>query len=168
MTIINWAQNILAGEDDLNDDMYLNGSCRQNDAKEDEMRLIEQVVADAGWLDGSPDGVEIVDPEGILPITEKTSSQWSSLIQSIRKMIIADRSKNIPAGASKPFGEINGTDKVFFDTMTSYLSRKFVPDQPGAMNILNAVIQKFKLNLEQEKAFRIVANHATIDNPNQL
>ena len=155
-------------DEELEDDMYLNGSCRQNDAKEDEMRLVEQVVAGAGWLDSSPDGVELVDPEGFVPTAKTTGSQWSSLIQSIRKMIIADRSKNLSAGASKPFGEIKGTDKVFVDTMTSYLSRKFVPDQPGAVNILITVLQKFKLNLEQERAFRIVANHATIDNPTQL
>ena len=155
-------------DDEINDNMYLNGSCRQNDAKEDEMRLVEQVVSGAGWLDNSPDGVEIVDPEGFIPIAKNTGSQWSSLIQSIRKMIIADRSKNIPTGAIKSFGEIKGTDKVFVDTMTSYLSRKFVPDQPGAVNILNMVIQKFKLNQEQERAFRIVANHATVDNPTQL
>ena len=155
-------------DEELNDDMYLNGSCRQNDAKENEMRLVEQIVAGAGWLDNSPDGVEIMDPEDFVPIAKNTSSQWSSLIQSIRKMIIADRSKNLPTGASKPFGEIKGTDKVFVDTMTSYLSRKFVPEQTGAVNILNTVIQKFKLNTEQERAFRIVANHATIDNPTQL
>ena len=52
--------------------------------------------------------------------------------------------------------------------MTSYHSRKFVPDQPGAVNILNMVIQQFNLNREQEKAFCIVANHTTIDNPTQL
>jgi len=155
-------------DEELNDDMYLNGSCRQNDAKENEMRLVEQVVAGAGWLDSSPDGVEIVDPKGFVPIIKNTGSQWSSLIQSIRKMIIADHSKNLPAGTSKPFGEVKGTNKVFVDTMTSYLSQKFVPNQPGAVNILNVVIQKFKLNLEQERAFCIVANHATIDNPTQL
>jgi hypothetical protein len=55
-------------DEELNDDMYLNGSCRQNDAKENEMRLVEQVVAGAGWLDNSPDGVEIVDPKGFVPI----------------------------------------------------------------------------------------------------
>jgi PIF1-like helicase len=155
-------------DEELNDDMYLNGSCRQNDAKENEMRLVEQSVAGAGWLDSSPDGVEIVDREGFVPITKNTGSQWSSLIQNIRKMIIADRSKNLPARASKPFGEIKGTDKVFIDTMTSFLSQKFIPDQPGAVNILNTVIKRFNLNLEQERAFRIVANHATIDNPTQL
>ena len=155
-------------EEELNDEMYLNGSCRQNDAKEYEMQQVEQTVAGAGWLDNSPDGIDIVDPNGIVPAVENTSSQWSSLIQSIRKMIIADRSKNLPAGPSKPFEELKGTDKVFVDTMTSYLSRKYVPDQVGAVNMLEMVLQKFKLNPEQERAFRIVANHATIDNPTQL
>ena len=155
-------------DDELNDNMYLNGSCRLNDAKEDEIRLVEQVVAGAGWLDNSPDGVEIVDPEGFVPISKNTGSQWSLLIQNIHKMIIADHSKNLPARVNKPFSEIKGIDKVFIDTMTSYLSQKFVPDQPGAINILNTVVHKFKLNPEQERAFCIVANHATIGNPTQL
>src|SRR6266699_6024045 len=83
-------------------------------------------------------------------------------------MIQADRSKNLPPGPVKPCGELHKTDKVFIDTMTSYLSQKFVPDKPGAINILELVIQNFKLNTEQERAFRIVANHATINNPTQL
>ena len=83
-------------------------------------------------------------------------------------MIVADRLKNLPTGPNKPFDELHETDKVFVDTMTSYLSQKFVPDQPGAINVLESVIQKFKLNTEQERAFRIVANHATINNPTQL
>ena len=34
--------------------------------------------------------------------------------------------------------------------------------------MIDSVIKKFDLNSEQERAFRIVANHATIDNPTQL
>ena len=83
-------------------------------------------------------------------------------------MIIADHSKNLPAGPSKPFEELKDTDKVFVDTLTSYLSRKYVPDQVEAVNMLEMVLQKFKLNPEQGRAFRIVANHATIDNSTQL
>src|SRR5271168_857427 len=85
-----------------------------------------------------------------------------------KKKIIADRSKNLPSGPNKPFDELHGTDKVVVDTMTSYLSRNFVPDKPGPINVLESVIQKFKLNTEQGRAFRIVANHATINNPTQL
>jgi len=159
-----WKDN----DEDLNDEMYLTGSSRQNDAKEEEMRHVEQTVAGAGWLDKSPDGINKIDTDHITPTVDNSGSQWTSLIQSIRKKFIADRSKNLPTGPNKPFDELHGTDKVFVDTMTSYLSRKFVPDQPGAINVLESVVQKFKLNTEQERAFRIVANHATINNPTQL
>ena len=127
-----WKDN----DEELNDEMYLTGSSRQNDAKEEEMRHVEQIVAGAGWLDQSPDGINKVDPEGITPTADNSGSQWSSLIQSIRKKIIADRSKNLPSGPNKPFDELHGTDKVVVDTMTLYLSRNFVPDQPGAINVL--------------------------------
>jgi len=152
-------------DEELNDNMYLSGSCRLNDIKEEQMRQIEQIVAGAGWLDNSPDGIDKVDPTNITPTID---SQWSSLIQQIRKSIIAECSKNIPAGPIKPFGELHGTDKVVIDTMSSYLSQKFIHEQPGAINMLESVIQTFKLNSEQERAFRIVANHATIYNPTQL
>ncbi len=155
-------------DEELNDDMYLSGSCKLNDAKEEEMRHVEQVVSSVGWLDNSPDGIDEVNKEGITPTVENSSSQWSSLIQHIRKMILADRSKNLPTDPSKHFNELHGTDKVFVDTMTSHLSHKFVPEQSGAINVLESVVQKFKLNAEQERAFKIVANHATINNPIQL
>ena len=76
-----WKDN----DEELNDEMYLTGSSRQNDAKEEEMRHVEQIVAGAGWLDQSPDGINEVDPEGITPTADNSGSQWSSLIQSIRK-----------------------------------------------------------------------------------
>ena len=38
-------------DEELNDNMYLSGSCRLNDIKEEQMRQIEQIVAGAGWLD---------------------------------------------------------------------------------------------------------------------
>jgi len=106
-------------DEDFNDEMYLTGSCRQNDAKEEEMRHVEQVVAGAGWLDNSPDGINKINLEGITPTVDNSGSQWSSLIQCIRKMIVADRSKNLPTGPNKPLDELHGTDKVFVDTMTS-------------------------------------------------
>jgi len=40
----------------------------------------------------------------------------------MQKLIVADRSKNLPTGPNKPFDELHGTDKVLVDKMTSYLS----------------------------------------------
>ena len=39
------------------------------------MQQVEQTVAGAGWLDNSPDGIDIVDLNGIVPTVENTSSQ---------------------------------------------------------------------------------------------
>ena len=72
-----WKDN----DEDLNDEMYLTGSCRQNNAKEEEMRHVEQVVAGAGWLDNSPDGINKINLDGITPTVDNSGSQWSSLIQ---------------------------------------------------------------------------------------
>jgi hypothetical protein len=72
-----WKDN----DEELNDEMYLNGSRRQNDAKEQEMRHVEQIVAGAGWLDKSPDGINKIDLAGITPTVDNSASQWSSLIQ---------------------------------------------------------------------------------------
>ena len=71
-----WKDN----DEDLNDEMYLTGSYRQNDAKEEEMRHVEQIVAGTGWLDESPDGINKIDTEGITPAVDNSGSQWSSLI----------------------------------------------------------------------------------------
>ena len=63
-----WKDN----DEELNDEMYLTGSSRQNVAKEEEMRHVEQIVAGAGWLDQSPDGINKVDPEGITPTADNS------------------------------------------------------------------------------------------------
>src|ERR1700678_3437231 len=77
-----WKDN----DEELNDEMYLTGSSRQNDAKEEEIRHVEQIVAGAGWLDKSPDGINKIDPEGITPTADNSGSQWSSLIQHKKKI----------------------------------------------------------------------------------
>src|SRR5882762_11349081 len=99
-----WKDN----DEELNDEMYLTGSSRQNDVKEEEMRHVAQIVAGAGWLDNSPDGIDNINTEDITPMVNNSGSQWCSLIQQIRKIILADCSKSLPTGPVKPFGELHG------------------------------------------------------------
>ena len=101
----------------------------------------------AGLLYSSLDGLEIIHPKGFIHISQKTGSQWSSSIQNFCKTVIANCLQNLSEEMNNFFDEIKETNKVFLDTMTSYLS------------------QNFKLNNEQERVFYMVANHATINNP---
>lgn len=57
----------------------------------------------------------------------------------MQKMIVTDLSKNLLTSLNKPFDELHETDKIFVDTMTSYLLQKFVLDQPGVINVLESV-----------------------------
>jgi hypothetical protein len=49
-----------------------------------------------------------------------------------------------------------------------FLSKDFVPTQPWWSDVMKNIITKSALNKEQQKAFRIVANHATCVAPDQL
>lgn len=48
----------------------------------------------------------------------------------------------------------------------SYLEKSFVAGEHA--NHINATVVKFELNKEQERAFRIIANHAVSPHKNQL
>jgi hypothetical protein len=67
-----------------------------NNQKLHEMNRIENVVQNAGWLDpciGTTDPVDI----NFNPEEERTGSQWSVLVQSLKKLFLATRSKNLPS-----------------------------------------------------------------------
>src|SRR5882762_4596082 len=50
----------------------------------------------------------------------------------------------------------------------SYLERNFKAQSEAAQNLIEGVVMKFDLNSEQERAFRIVANHAATPGAEQL
>jgi hypothetical protein len=50
----------------------------------------------------------------------------------------------------------------------TYLSKDFSPSNPHWADVMDKVETEFKLNAEQKKAFRIVANHAMCIAPEQL
>ena len=50
----------------------------------------------------------------------------------------------------------------------SYLQKIFVHQENVSQALVDETVQKFKLNSEQERAFHIVANHATTFNSEKL
>ena len=50
----------------------------------------------------------------------------------------------------------------------SYLTKEFKPSNKQNIVLLQNIVQEFSLNEEQERAFRIVANHAIQDSNDQL
>ena len=50
----------------------------------------------------------------------------------------------------------------------SYLQKNFKAQSETAQNLIEYVIEKFELTSEQERAFRIIANHAVTPGSEQL
>ena len=50
----------------------------------------------------------------------------------------------------------------------SYLEKSFYTDDAASAQLIDGTVKMFSLNTEQERAFRIIANHAVSKNPEQL
>lgn len=50
----------------------------------------------------------------------------------------------------------------------SFFQKKFAPPDEDAQALITATVKQFQLNDEQERAFRIIANHACLKQPEQL
>ncbi|EDQ98317.1 uncharacterized protein LACBIDRAFT_336072 [Laccaria bicolor S238N-H82] len=152
------------GEDgplDVDESLYMLGDPNSiNNQKLHEMKRIENVVQNAGWLDPCIGNIDPVDVN-FKPEKERTGSQWNVLVQSLKKLFLETRSKNLPV--AKADKERNGTsqNEVVVDDI-SYLDKKFKAKKEEEQKMIDDIAQTFSLNEEQERAFRIVANHATM------
>jgi hypothetical protein len=156
------------GPSDIDEALYTLGDPNSiNNQKLHEMNRIENVVQNAGWLDpciGTIDPVDI----NFKPEEERTGSQWSVLVQSLKKLFLATRSKNLPsAKVDRGKDDYASQNEVVVDDI-SYLDKKFKAKKEEEQNVIDSIAQEFNLNEEQERAFRIVANHATMKKSEQL
>jgi len=130
------------------------------------MAEIQKIVTSAGWLDQCPGGppsfnFERIEPEKLPP------SQWDATVQEQRQHVLSERNKALPAQSGKRAGkDPNQNDVQIVDR--SYLQKDFKAQLDNAQKLIEDVIQIFSLNSEQERSFRIVANHAVTPGAEQL
>ena len=80
---------------------------------------------------------------------------------------LVERNKALPAPSGKKVGKNpNQSDVQIVDRL--YLQEDFKAQSDDAQKLIEHVIQKFLLNSEQERAFRILANHAVTPGAEQL
>jgi hypothetical protein len=85
--------------------------------------------------------------------------KWKALIEEKRQKVLADRNKHIPSKSSfKIRADPNENDVKIIDR--SYLQRSFKAKSAAAQKLIDETVQDFNLNTEQERAFKIVANHS--------
>lgn len=131
------------------------------------MMDVRRMLLSLGWTNRNadllPDGLNL-SPS---PIQPQTPAQWKAAVSN--KRAVEERARNLPAnvaldtatGSSKSFvpNEVHVVNK-------SYLSRSF--SSKAWEQTTQDVSKQFHLNPEQDRAFRIVANHACSPDSDQL
>src|ERR1700734_456580 len=122
------------------------------------MEEIQKIITSAGWLDQCLDGPVSMDFIEI-EAEELPPSQWDAAVQEKRQQVLAERNKSLPAQFKNQSGkDPNQNDVQIVDR--SYLNRSFKAQSETAQKLIEGVVDKFELTSDQERAFRIIANHA--------
>jgi Helitron helicase-like domain at N-terminus/PIF1-like helicase len=151
--------------DIVEESVYLNPSSKHLD-KLQEMNSIENVVQNAGWLDPCPQTIDPINSKGLKVQVNISGSKWSSLVKAAKDIVLGDRKKHLPVNEERHITTQN-CNNVIVDNI-SYLRKHFKAEQADKQDIINSTVKDFMLNKEQERAFRIVANHATMSQPSSL
>jgi hypothetical protein len=171
-------------EDTVNDDVPLNLDDEYKDPsryevlgdnaskKLGQMNEAENIMIKAGWLKKNMSSVHKILQERIIPSVQLTANGWKATVKECRDNILSIKLKNfnpINNNIKKTEGNIgqsiiNGV-KIL---NANYFESTFQATKKDHQKMINDIISEFNLNIEQERAFRIVANHSTLTAADQL
>lgn len=99
----------------------------------------------------------------------KPAQVWKALLTQLKDNILQGR---YAQAAKKKPGQNGGEHKSEVDEVKtvnkSYLTQSFRASDPADRAMIDEIVDHFTLNEKQERAFRIVANHAVEDSGDQL
>ena len=132
-----------------------------------QMAEIENIIHNAGWLDKSPNGILPITKVDFQPDNCISAAQWNGIVTKAKEGVLQNRGKHIPTNEDGiPVAYYNYNEVVVADA--SYINKRFHADSKEKQSHIDNTVKEFNLNLEQERAFRIIANHATMNKTNQL
>jgi hypothetical protein len=154
---------------DIIDDENIIGP--KTDKRNRDMLQVEDLMHTAGWFNESPDGpVDFGNLTPLVPTNLQSGKDWKVVVQKMWQELLDERRKNIYEHSNEPnrkthYHELHGEVKI---VDKSYLTKRFKADSEKEQHFIDNTVHKYLLNIEQERAFRIIANHATMNNPEQL
>ena len=133
------------------------------------MDSISSVLTKAGWLDRCSEIVittcERLHPEYI------PGSSWSNIVKNRCVSIFKDKfASYVPSirGNSSSWGEPKPGEPVVRLLTAEYFRKDFKAQKRETNTLIEAMVSRFSLNSEQERAFRIIANHVSAPVTEQL
>ena len=139
-----------------------------------EMDAVGQMMTDLGWTE--PLYLDRESPVSFRPEVFKPGNVWEQDIDIMKQKILDEKKahhlisnhgcKNADMQETPPLALNARSPNIVKVVDKSYLERKF--HKEGDSVLIDSTVQNFSLNKEQERAFRIIANHAISENPEQL
>jgi hypothetical protein len=135
-----------------------------------QMREMECVLESAGWKTGDilHDNVTI---DGFQPERSLPMSKWRDIVTTEKKKVIAGRLTSVSSGGNSQDADLDLHSRIVNDARVvpgSYLFADFKTQDYDMVALMTSVVETFSLNQEQERAFRIVANHSMCVSPEPL
>ena len=135
--------------------------------------MVNHMLTAMGWTD--PIQVPNRNADGgpqhptFQPIKKFSGSEWEQEVNKEKQRILEKKNKhNEPRNDTTPNEQVlvPQTANVVKIVDKSYFQKKFRVE--GFSDAVDDTVEKFSLNSEQERAFRIIANHAISTNQEQL
>jgi hypothetical protein len=137
--------------------------------RRDAMSLAERTMNVSGWLDSCIDGLP--DVGSLIPIEpdiKQPGKLWRAAVLAKKQEMLHEKNKNMPVNLNAK-GDIHHFKPNKVEVVKEeYIDRMFKTFIQADEKLVNDTMKEFLLNEEQERAFRIIANHATIEIPEKL
>jgi hypothetical protein len=142
---------------------------RKTKARNSLMNAINRVLTVTGWTECDAKLLtDNISLKPAAPITVQPASQWKAAVISKRAQVLEQRAQhlqNIKPANNSINAQLFVANEVKVVTK-AHLTQSFETTKWGPT--INAVAEKYQLNEEQERAYRIVANHSCSESPEQL
>jgi len=135
-----------------------------------DMDYVERLMTRLGWTDPFDTNHLTPCPVSFKPDVFKPGSAWEQEIETMKQIISDERNANrLHTGKGDKLKQSSHKEhipNVVKVVDKSYLDQNF--RKSGASDLVDSTVKDYSLNKEQERAFRIIANHAISDDPEQL
>ncbi|KAJ7479681.1 hypothetical protein FB451DRAFT_1031501, partial [Mycena latifolia] len=151
-------EDIEADDNGDGPDYSLPGPLHRSQAKK--MKAMRDMMTQAEWLKENPNPM-VDEPHNapqFSPGQSLSPSGWRATISRLRDSVLESKLQHLPSTKLKR--TLNREPEMVEILESEYFSRKFRVEQSEAHKLIEATVLAFTLNKDQERAFRIVANHA--------
>ena len=138
--------------------------CASELQRQKEAGEIKHVLQRTGWLDEAPEIALSSDIIEINPTSYLPVATWKAVLKEKKQSIM--ESKVRPTSISKQAAVESLTPDVVKMIDKAYLEKRFHTTKHNSS--MDAICKKYSLNDEQERAFRIIANHVVRPNSESL